>query len=517
MGGEDLERPDNRRGVFSTLKLRLQLGWQTFGSRGLPARLLRVISRVLAAVGLFFAGTLLVWCFSSSVLQRHDDVDETKLDWSADELPCSDSFHIPAVALLFLVKSSFPLESVWREWFMAARCAVPADTLARYARCGKQQQQEAILGLQALLQQCGVDIADNDLLAQTPLFSVYVHSSINLKPCLGFPGSMLDGREVAPRVETDWGQHSVVDAMLSVLRAALKEKRNRRFVFVSESTVPLYPPSMTYLQMMREPRSRVYTCPLGSLTRRVNAGRFYVHDFSDRRWHPGMELNNFTREHWRKSPQWTMLTRKHAQLISDDVHVRPVFERHCSMGDWDPEMRRESECVSDEHYIPSLLVSHGLAHETNSHALTWVHWRIGESHPVEFSARRSTPQLMEHLRAGWKGCDGGAALVVANKLVVHATVISSVSLLKLFQDARASYDPALMSACPLFARKFAPRAAAQLEASLAPCYHASPDGLDVNGDEACPAQQHQSLAGLNVFELLDWKVTNYVLRGPCHL
>lgn len=71
------------------------------------------------------------------------------------------------------------------------------------------------------------------------------------------------------------------------------------------------------------------------------------------RWKPRMQTEHFRKEHWRKSQQWFAISRPHAELVVADQHVKELFKRYCwSFG--------KHICVSDEHYVPTLLASYGL-------------------------------------------------------------------------------------------------------------------------------------------------------------
>lgn len=66
-----------------------------------------------------------------------------------------------------------------------------------------------------------------------------------------------------------------------------------------------------------------------------------------------MKTSHLKQQHWRKSQQWFVLNRAHAELVVADHHVKEVFKRYCwSYG--------KHICVSDEHYIPTLLASYDL-------------------------------------------------------------------------------------------------------------------------------------------------------------
>ena len=44
------------------------------------------------------------------------------------------------------------------------------------------------------------------------------------------------------------------------MEAALEEPLNQRFVLLSESDIPLYPPAVVWLQLTSEQKSRVHSC-----------------------------------------------------------------------------------------------------------------------------------------------------------------------------------------------------------------------------------------------------------------
>ena len=64
-------------------------------------------------------------------------------------------------------------------------------------------------------------------------------------------------------LQTEYAEHSIVEAQRMLLRAALEDESNIKFAVLSESCMPLYPPTMLYLQLLSETRSRVNTSPEG--------------------------------------------------------------------------------------------------------------------------------------------------------------------------------------------------------------------------------------------------------------
>jgi len=77
----------------------------------------------------------------------------------------------------------------------------------------------------------------------------------------GFPAdSLFHGTDIAERVHVRWGTFALVDATRALLRAALADRANARFVLLSESGIPLYPPAALHQQLTAERRSRINAC-----------------------------------------------------------------------------------------------------------------------------------------------------------------------------------------------------------------------------------------------------------------
>lgn len=68
-----------------------------------------------------------------------------------------------------------------------------------------------------------------------------------------------------------WGEFSMIVAMRLLLRAALIDPLNERFMYLCEHTVPLYPPTLVYQQLMGEAKSRINACPHANRTHEVSS------------------------------------------------------------------------------------------------------------------------------------------------------------------------------------------------------------------------------------------------------
>ncbi|KAK9812629.1 hypothetical protein WJX72_000912 [[Myrmecia] bisecta] len=412
---------------------------------------------------------------------------------------------IPKVALLFLTRGAMPLEPVWREFMQAASAIEPIDIRAFAAKdvlegVAKPTSASQPVARRRLLKtdQSGgsesskrdsayPDAADlsgvarrqpqllmahasrgghTDVIAQQTLFSVYVHSAPGYSYA---PGNLFAGYEVPGRIQVFWGQFSVVEAERVLLRVALKDPLNQRFLLLSETCLPIYPPQVLYAQVMSEVYSRVNACNLHTIE---DARRRSVE-----RWHPHMQTDQLDRRHWRKSSQFFLLKRNHAAVIAADQHVAPRFEAECYSylpGRDDglpvpPVVQQLLDanltvamrtCISDEHYVPTVLAMHGFDDETDCLGMmTHAEWEWPNWSPKTYTPYEVTTQLVRRLRRLWfqnKECDWQAAIRSANTLFCRRDSRVPLSQLhngKQQQKAFKEYMP-LDHACSLIARKF---------------------------------------------------------------
>lgn len=94
-----------------------------------------------------------------------------------------------------------------------------------------------------------------------------MHSAV--EKCLqysyaGFPNSSIFyGHDISDRVHVEWGTFSLVAALKKLLKAALADPLNLKFMLISESGIPLYPAQTMWVQLMLEEKSRINACELG--------------------------------------------------------------------------------------------------------------------------------------------------------------------------------------------------------------------------------------------------------------
>lgn len=296
-----------------------------------------------------FAMLLLGFCFGSLVLLQ---TQYSRIRMFAS-MP-SPFLQRPKIAFLFIARNRLPLDVVWNAFFR--------------------------------------DEKENK-------FSIFVHSR---------PGFLLNkattrsvyflNRQLNDSIQVDWGEASMIQAERILLRSALLDPLNERFVFLSDSCIPLYNFSYIYDYIMSTSTS-------------------FVDSFADTkegRYNPKMDpvipVHN-----WRKGSQWVVLTRKHAQIVVEDDTVFPMFQQHCKRKSL-PEFWRdhplpadaskEHNCIPDEHYVQTLLAQEGFEEEITRRSLTHSSWDLSSSkdrerkgwHPLTYKFSDATPMLIQSIK-----------------------------------------------------------------------------------------------------------------------
>lgn len=277
------------------------------------------------------------------------------------------------------------------------------------------------------------------------IFSVYIHPH----PDHRFPASsFFAGHEIIDRVNVQWGRHSMIEAERLLLRAALQDPLNSHFVLLCETSIPLYSAPATYLQIVSESRSRINSCSVEP------ENMYHIH--ATHRWMPEFEAVGLPVALWRKSSQWMSLIRKHAQLVVDETEINAVFSEICWMS-FEPEDFRT--CVSDEHYIASLLAVRGLEEECACDGVsTRAVWEGNYAHPRTFKPEEATYDTLRETLRMEGDCPQGKSLEKESDLVMtgllHAKLQAWSSMPLLVDSAlNESGIERMRPRCPLFARK----------------------------------------------------------------
>lgn len=203
-------------------------------------------------------------------------------------------------------------------------------------------------------------------------------------------------RHLTNSIQVGWGEASMIQAERLVLEAALEDPANQRFVFLSDSCVPLYNFSYIYRYLMASPKS-------------------FVDSFLDKkegRYNPKMS-SVIPRSKWRKGSQWISLVRSHAELVIDDEVIFPVFKKFCkrrppidaSKGKQNIKLQKQHNCIPDEHYVQTLFAMSDLEGELERRTVTYTLWNHSMTnmerrgwHPVMFSYANAGPQQIKRIK-----------------------------------------------------------------------------------------------------------------------
>ncbi|RVX08863.1 hypothetical protein CK203_011036 [Vitis vinifera] len=219
--------------------------------------------------------------------------------------------------------------------------------------------------------------------------------------------------------QVDWGEASMIQAERILLRSALLDPLNERFVFLSDSCIPLYNFSYIYDYIMSTSTSFVDSSFADTKEGRYNP-----------KMDPVIPVHN-----WRKGSQWVVLTRKHAQIVVEDDTVFPMFQQHCKRKSlpefwrdhplivlsqlvaqivlridcptFEPaDASKEHNCIPDEHYVQTLLAQEGFEEEITRRSLTHSSWDLSSSkdrerkgwHPLTYKFSDATPMLIQSIK-----------------------------------------------------------------------------------------------------------------------
>ncbi|KAI3431710.1 hypothetical protein D9Q98_004755 [Chlorella vulgaris] len=369
-------------------------------------------------------------------------------------LACNQALAIKKVALLFLTTRRLAHEKLWRLWMWEAAGLVPQQALHHLQRqlceapagaaAGAWQRVRAACAPQPTV--AASTAAGRTEMPHQHLFSIYVHAPPDYKGLQYQP--LFQGHVLPQRLRTWWGTSAITDAERLLLAAALSDPSNDRFVLVSDHDIPLYDPLTFYQQLMHEPRSRTRACPIEASAMSIE------------RWRDGMATGRLKKHHWRKSSQFFALGRAHAEAVMRDREVYRSFKERCG-----------SQCVPDEHYIPTLLAVLGLQNETycNGNGIAYVDWSRGGNHPRSFKPKEISVELLHTMR---RHCTNSQAVTEDARRMFMATD----ELVAIEGDAQqvcrhlqavgssssssgsngSNYARPLAGWCPLTARKFPP-------------------------------------------------------------
>lgn len=244
------------------------------------------------------------------------------------------------LALLFLTRSDLNHPDVWKQWIDPAKC-----TIYNHSK----------------------------MIPKDPWLAQYRISDIQ---------------------PNEWGY--LLLAQQALLREALKNPLNEKFIFLSESCIPLHSCDQVYCILMASPQSYM---------------RWY-----DIWWkgNPKRTLIEFPEEHHFGNHQWIILNRKHAQMIAED-------------NDW-IHLAMQHLCC-DEAYPSTFFSMHGVLDEFRNELTTFVDWHRGSPYVFTKHTKQDYEVLLD-AKYNSNGFFGPCRCLFARKFSSHfpSDIINSLIL-----------------------------------------------------------------------------------------
>lgn len=133
-------------------------------------------------------------------------------------------------------------------------------------------------------------------------FNVYMHNKTKLEDCWESKFDIKD------KIETNWGDISLVRATLKLFNEAFKNTENRYFVLVSGDSLPSLTGEDIYAHYMTTEENRICCWNFNKNKKKLNLNRFNK-----------MNSDIFSDKHYVKHQQWVAFNRKTTKfLISND-------------------------------------------------------------------------------------------------------------------------------------------------------------------------------------------------------
>lgn len=188
-------------------------------------------------------------------------------------------------------------------------------------------------------------------------YNIYIHSKCNISDKI----KSFEKYIIPNPVATEW-QYTVY-AQIELLKHALKDLNNQKFVLLSESCIPLFSFDYIYENLNQDVRTRMkYISLLKSHDKRCDNTK-QVRD------------KYLPKTHTYYNHQWIILNRQHAEMMVQDIEILPQIA---------------NKCFADNEFYPSVFFyKNNLLNDENikNQMTTYVDWSrpaINRRHPYQF-------------------------------------------------------------------------------------------------------------------------------------
>lgn len=275
----------------------------------------------------------------------------------------------PKIAFLFLSRGPMPLEELWQLFFTDV--SPEYYSIHMHVTDGFQYTKTGGEGLNAKEEDGGPGGGRGGSGSSSSS-----QQQSHVKEASTTTVNIFLGKEISARALVAWGTISLIDAERNLIRSALKDPRNQRFVLASESCAPLRPFSAVYHYLMSSSKSFMES---------------FLVDIPGR--YDPMMAPTINRTQFRKGGQWFALRRDHAHLVANEQKVYDEFAQHCI---WDWGLGRM--CAADETYIQTTLAIYGREMELEPRGVTFTEWYPPRRvHPKAFVVQEAARPLLHDL------------------------------------------------------------------------------------------------------------------------
>jgi hypothetical protein len=163
--------------------------------------------------------------------------------------------------------------------------------------------------------------------------NLYVHTKERDK----LTQQLLIDHQIQEHIHTEWGHSNLLTATNALIKEALKDKTNKRFILVSESCIPLHLFDIIYHILFTSPETKDKSFLYTKLTPGIDREKNIKHKDSAylqvcRNGDPSKELG-ITWKNMMRNSQWMILNREHAE-IADKHNHESLWERFNVADEW---------------------------------------------------------------------------------------------------------------------------------------------------------------------------------------
>ncbi len=170
-----------------------------------------------------------------------------------------------------------------------------------------------------------------------PKYNIYIHNKNTFK-------SKFNKYCIPNKIDTQWGDISLVKATLSLFREAYKVEDNEYFILLSDKCIPLYPANELYNKI-----NQLNTNLLSTSQPKKDSLHHQSHYLNDQNFFPNGK--------WYHQSQWMLLKRETVKFFLDNDFIN-VFGRFFK--------------IVDEYYFVNIMRKYDI--EYKNKRITYINW-----------------------------------------------------------------------------------------------------------------------------------------------